>query len=327
MKSLLHWLAKFRPGLPLRSISAEFSIRDFFVFRDVLFVRGRVQRLGPHAPVPYVQRWDGTLHAVNAANDDFNASDTAHWSFHFHHALPAGTPFEHLQQIQIIFQYPDGRLEVSSPAQPGLASDPFLNSEGPFWGAVQARPQANVLEIGSRARSGISRRHLFPASCAYTGFDILPGENVTVVGDAHALSQTLPTEHFDFVFSVSVWEHLAMPWLVSLELNKVMKTGALAMINTHQSWPVHEVPWDYFRFSDFAWDSLFNAATGFEIVGRGMGMPCVMGPSLLRADSHASRVEWHYGCLASRVLVRKIGPTTLTWPVDLSHVSRGIYPH
>ncbi|MBI5426147.1 MAG: methyltransferase domain-containing protein [Opitutae bacterium] len=218
-------------------------------------------------------------------------------------------------------------MELAAPAQAGLAADPFLNSEGPFWGAVQALPQGNVLEIGSRARSGISRRNLFPATCNYTGFDILAGENVTVVGDAHALSQTLPRDHFDFVFSVSVWEHLAMPWLVSLELNKVMKLGGLAMINTHQSWPVHEVPWDYFRFSDFAWDALFNAATGFEIVGRGMGMPCVMGPSLLRADSHASRVEWHYGCLASRVIVRKIGASNLSWSVPPDLVSQGCYPH
>jgi hypothetical protein len=226
-----------------------------------------------------------------------------------------------------VFDYADGRMETREPWRDGHAHDAFLNSEADFWAAVRDKPNANVLEIGSRARSGITRRRLFPASCSYTGFDILPGENVTVVGDAHALSQSLPSGHFDFVFSVSVWEHLAMPWLVSLELNKVMKAGGLAMINTHQSWPAHEEPWDYFRFSDSSWDALFNAATGFEIVARGMGQRCVMAPSLYREPPPGERMEWHYGYLASRVVAKKIAPSALSWPVDPALVARGNYPH
>jgi hypothetical protein len=192
---------------------------------------------------------------------------------------------------------------------------------------VNAHPLANVLEIGSRARSGINRRGLFPLTCSYTGFDIVEGENVDCVGDAHALSKFLPTDHYDAVFSVSVWEHLSMPWLVSLELNKVMKVGGLAMINTHQSWPSHEEPWDYFRFSNDSWDALFNAATGFEIVGRGAGIPCAMGPSQLHASVHASRIDWHYGYLATRCIARKVGNTRLEWPVDPGIVAKKAYPH
>jgi hypothetical protein len=113
---------------------------------------------------------------------------------------------------------------------------------------------------------------------------------------------------------------------VSLELNKVMKVGGMAMINTHQSWPSHEEPWDYFRFSNESWDALFNAQTGFEIVARGTGIPCVMGESQFHPSIHASRVEWHYGYLATRCVAKKIGETRLEWPVDPAIVSKGKYP-
>jgi SAM-dependent methyltransferase len=53
----------------------------------------------------------------------------------------------------------------------------------------------------------------------------LDGEGVDPVGDVHKLSQSFPLGHFDFVFSVSVFEHLLFPWKAVLEINKVLKTG------------------------------------------------------------------------------------------------------
>lgn len=308
-------------------ITAGCVIEEFFVLRDVLFVRGFVQRRFDASPRVAVRLWDGSLRAVAAATDHFKPSDADRWSFNFSLGLPTRPTAEQVGKIRLVFDYADARFELAEPARDALAQDKFLASESGFWNAVHANPTARVLEIGSRARSGINRRGLFPATCDYTGFDILAGENVNVVGDAHALSRVLPANHFDFVFSVSVWEHLAMPWLVSLELNKVMKPGGLAMINTHQSWPVHEAPWDYFRFSDYAWDPLFNAATGFEIVARGMGAPCIMGSSLFNPALHGEGIEWHYGYLATRVVVKKISDTSLTWPVDPGIVAKGNYPH
>lgn len=309
------------------AITVGCSILDFFVLREVLFVRGFVQRRFDQNPRIAVRLWDGSLHPVTPGQDDFNGSDADRWAFQFHYALPAMTPTELIAKISLVFDYDDARFTLAAPTAEGHAQDAFLNSEAGFWGAVHANPMARVLEIGSRARSGINRRGLFPATCDYTGFDILAGENVNVTGDAHALSRVLPANHFDFVFSVSVWEHLAMPWLVSLELNKVMKVGGVAMINTHQSWPVHEEPWDYFRFSDYSWDTLFNVATGFEIIARGMGSRCVMGPSLFSPALHDNRVDWHYGYLATRVVAKKISETSLAWPVDPAIVAKGNYPH
>lgn len=308
-------------------IEVACEIRDFFIFRDVLFARGHIGRAGGAAPNISVRLWDGTLHPVRFSDDDFFPSTPEKCSFCFSLPLPGHTPAESLEKISVVFDFPSGRFEKQRVTADAIARDAFLTSEADYWAFVHAHPQANVLEIGSRARSGISRRNLFPASCNYTGFDIVAGENVTAVGDAHELSRILPNNHFDIVFSVSVWEHLSMPWRVSLELNKVMRIGGIAMINTHQSWPSHEEPWDYFRFSDYSWDALFNKDTGFEIVTRGTGIPCVMGASQFHPSIHACRVDWHYGYLATRCVAKKIGESSLAWPVDPHLISKGNYPH
>jgi len=309
------------------AIQAVCEVRDFFIFRDVLFARGYIERFRGTDPRISLRLWDGTLCPVTHSDDDFFPSNAERHAFCLSHPLPLRTPAESILKICLVFDFPAGRFEKGGFSKEAEARDPFLNSEAGFWEFVRAHPQANVLEIGSRARSGISRRGMFPSTCTYTGFDIVEGENVDFVGDAHALSSLLPNNHFDVVFSVSVWEHLSMPWRVSLELNKVMKTGGMAMINTHQSWPSHEEPWDYFRFSDYSWDALFNADTGFEIVARGTGIPCVMGPSQFHTSIHANRVEWHYGYLATRCVARKVGETRLAWPVDPAVVTKGNYPH
>ncbi len=182
-----------------------------------------------------------------------------------------------------------------------------------------------VIEIGSRARSGITRRSLFPSGLKYTGFDIAPGENVDVVGDAHRLSEFFPRNTFDFAFSVSVWEHLAMPWKASIELNRILKIGGVAMINSHQCWPSHEEPWDYFRFSEFSWATLFNEYTGFEILDCGHGIPAIVAPAVYQEN--IIDTEWHYAFLASRVVARKTSETALSWDVPTDLVVKGNYPH
>lgn len=133
-----------------------------------------------------------------------------------------------------------------------------------FFARCRTAPGARVLELGSRARSGYVRKQLFGETSIYTGVDVLPGENVDVVADAHFLSQAV-SGPFDFVYSASVFEHLLMPWQVVAEINKVMAPGALILTQAPQTWPLHDEPWDFFRFSALAWKSLFNELSGFEI--------------------------------------------------------------
>ncbi len=139
--------------------------------------------------------------------------------------------------------------------------------------------RAHVLEIGSRVVSpgSSSKRLYFPDAASYTGFDYYPDANTDVVGDAHRLSQYFDKDKkFDAIYSLSVFEHLAMPWVVAKEINKILAIGGLTFHHTHFAWPRHEAPWDFWRFSDDGLRILFSKATGFEIINAGIGAPLRM---------------------------------------------------
>lgn len=192
-----------------------------------------------------------------------------------------------------------------------------------FMDAVNHMGGARVLDIGGRARSRIDRSAAFTnAECVV--LDILPGDNVDVVADAHALARHFPAESFDAVLSVSVFEHLMMPWAVVPQINHVLRPGGIALISSHQTLGMHDMPWDFWRFSDTAWDALFNRHTGFEIIERAMDgeqfiLPFRLRPNMIDAEAAA-------GFESSAVLVRKIGPCTLQWPLTPADLTSTMYP-
>jgi hypothetical protein len=303
----------------------RWKIRDLLVFRGFLFVSGEIGAV--HLPLKniYVMFRNGDIEQLNWRPDPKEKSSPDYVYFEGDFRLPSGMPNGIIAEIGLVFEDQLTVCYVEAPTLPSISEDRFLKSGECFWEYVRGLSQGRVLEVGSRARSGITRRAEVPDHLEYVGLDICDGPNVTMVGDVHSISSLLPKESVDAMFSISVWEHLAMPWLVSLELNRVMKMGALGMINTHQSWPYHEGPWDFFRFSDSAWDSLFNRDTGFEIVERGMGQPCVMAASIFQ--SHLTGLDWQKGYLSSRVVVRKVANSVLSWKVDPQSVCPAIYGH
>jgi SAM-dependent methyltransferase len=154
------------------------------------------------------------------------------------------------------------------------AEDPYHALFREFVSLTRQVPSPSLLELGSRNVTGVTRRELFSHCAEYVGFDIISGNGVDVVGDAHTLSERVPREHFDFVVSVSVFEHLLFPWKVALEINQVLKIGGFVFVSTHPVWPAHELPWDFWRYPANGFHALFNKHTGFEIVSVAEGLPC-----------------------------------------------------
>lgn len=204
----------------------------------------------------------------------------------------------------------------------GRALGSFLR----FLEQIKSRPGASVLEIGSRARSGNTQHYLLEgAEIDYVGCDIKAGENVDVVADAHEMSGSLGHARFDFAFSLDVFEHLAMPWKVVLELNRVMKTGGLVYIATPQTCGLHDMPWDFWRFSDSAFRALFNPHTGFELVETSLLLPMHILPFHTFHPIWANN-ENAAGFFQAEVLARKIGDTRLSWDVPLEELVEDPYP-
>jgi len=227
-------------------------------------------------------------------------------------------------KLKFKFDNGDGQI-LDDATMNVLGEESFWRYLHPVLESLRKLKSGRFLEIGSRARSGISRRELLtPVGWEYVGFDVLEGENVDVVGDAHELSSYFPPDHFDAIGAFAVLEHILMPWKLAVELNKVMKIGAVGFFVTHQSYPIHDEPWDFWRYSDRAWQSILNVATGFEIIEAKMSEPAF----LVAKHGHAAvdTCEQYVGYLSSVVVFRKVRHTALRWDVKLGDITSSQYP-
>ncbi len=139
-----------------------------------------------------------------------------------------------------------------------------------FLAACRERRAPRVLELGTRQSvPGRSTRHeaWVPHAAEYVGVDLAPGADVDLVADIHRLSAVVGGERFDIVISCSTFEHVKYPHLAALEILRTLAIGGLLFVQTHQTFPLHAYPADYFRFSREALASLFGTRMGFRTIG------------------------------------------------------------
>jgi hypothetical protein len=201
--------------------------------------------------------------------------------------------------------------------------DPCTEISNRFFHQVRSTSGFKILDIGGRARSGLLRKNMY-GTADVTVLDIMDDEGVDIVADAHELASHTKQEHYDGVISVSVFEHLIMPWQVAIEINKVLKLGGLAMIHTHQTIGLHDMPWDFYRFSRDAWKGIFNKHTGFEIIATGMSDLMFIQPFVY--EDRYRLCESSAGFEGSACLARKISSTKLSWPLTASDITDDVYP-
>lgn len=72
-------------------------------------------------------------------------------------------------------------------------------------------------------------------------------------------------ERYDLVFLTQVLEHLPDPAVVLRELHRVLKGGGRLWISTPLYYPEHEVPFDFYRYTQFGLRHVLEGA-GFEVV-------------------------------------------------------------
>ncbi|WP_431272763.1 hypothetical protein [Dankookia sp. P2] len=86
---------------------------------------------------------------------------------------------------------------------------------------------------------------------------------------------------------------------------------------THQAWPIHEEPNDFWRFSDNGLRILFGPDTGFEVLAAGLHDRAYIHPEE-RRDAFAgvtfAPCYTHVFILARKV--RDIVPDAVRWPVE-----------
>lgn len=237
-------------------------------------------------------------------------------------------------EFQVVAGAETMRFPVELPAG-GIPSEPWSHAspappQADIFGAAEldvafraAVDEANakaftVCEVGSRNVSpgATTKRTLFPSAARYIGVDVHAADNVDVAGDAHFLHELLGEASVDLVFSIAVMEHLSFPWLFAAAVNRTLRPGGLTFHMTHQTWPIHEQPNDFWRFSDQALRVLFGPEMGFETVYAGMHDRTYIYPEERResfATVSFAPCYSHVFVLARKV--REIAPDAVRWPV------------
>lgn len=182
-------------------------------------------------------------------------------------------------------------VTVDDPARMGTAEPVGART---LIDALAAQDRPEVIEVGTlRSDPEFPTHHTAWAPHGmWTRVDAYPGKDVDVVDDAHTLAtfrrpgpsafqgairtDYLP-EVFDAYVACSVWEHLARPWVAMNTAAAVVRPGGLVYVQTHQTFPLHGYPNDYFRFSREALEVLMVDA-GLEVVHTGYVYRCQVVP-------------------------------------------------
>jgi SAM-dependent methyltransferase len=110
--------------------------------------------------------------------------------------------------------------------------------------------ESRVLNVGSKAR------RVWPNS---VNLDLVAGENVDVVGDAHDLP--FPDSSYDACVLYAMLQYCERPWRVVDEVSRVLKPGGLAFVDVPflQPYCPETAAFDRFRFTKAGLEGLFSA--------------------------------------------------------------------
>lgn len=101
----------------------------------------------------------------------------------------------------------------------------------------------------------------------YIGLDILNTPHRLLDVDLYGSAYHIPAKNgsFDCVLSTAVLEHLEEPQRALREAFRVLKPGGKALYTAPLFWHLHEEPRDFFRYTQYGLQYLFEQA-GFEII-------------------------------------------------------------
>jgi SAM-dependent methyltransferase len=82
------------------------------------------------------------------------------------------------------------------------------------------------------------------------------------VGDA--LHLPLRDQSVDIVFATQVIEHVSNPHMMVRECSRVLRPNGFLILSGPFFWPLHEEPYDFFRFTKYGFEQLLRSAEFLE---------------------------------------------------------------
>jgi SAM-dependent methyltransferase len=130
--------------------------------------------------------------------------------------------------------------------------------------AFAASVSAGSLVLDAGAGMQPYKKHFAHCSYETADFEMVdkPYAKSTYVCDLASIP--VEADRFDAVVFNQVLEHIPEPMVVLRELNRVMKSGGTIICTAPFFYEEHEKPYDYFRYTQFAWRRMLTDA-GFSI--------------------------------------------------------------
>jgi SAM-dependent methyltransferase len=126
-----------------------------------------------------------------------------------------------------------------------------------------------IYEFGSLQvddqKSFADLRPLFPQKI-YIGCDMRQGQGVDKILNLHDVE--LPSESAGLVLCFDTLEHVEYPHKALEEIHRILKKNGIAVISSVMNFPIHDYPYDYWRFTPEAFKSILkpfpNSFVGFQ---------------------------------------------------------------
>lgn len=117
------------------------------------------------------------------------------------------------------------------------------------FSAVFSTPEP-IVELGSFQVPGqekISNLRPYFSKKKYIGCDIRKGRGVDRLENMEKL--TFLTSSVGTIISIDTLEHVSKPYLAVKEIYRVLKPGGLLLLVSTMDFPIHDCPFDYWRFT------------------------------------------------------------------------------
>lgn len=121
------------------------------------------------------------------------------------------------------------------------------------FGSLQVPDQEGIADL----------RQLFPGM-KYIGADMREGPGVDVILNLHNIN--LPSESAGSVLVLETLEHVEYPRKAIDEAYRILKQNGILIISSSMNFPIHDYPFDYWRFTPEAFKSLLGPFA-FSFVG------------------------------------------------------------
>lgn len=173
-------------------------------------------------------------------------------------------------------------------------------AEFAVWLSEQQQP--TVVEIGTRRSDPSTSTHhgsWVPEEGVHVKVDAFSGLDVDVVADGEALP--FASASIDGVICVSTLEHIPRPWRAVTSIARILRPGGQAYLASHQTFPLHGYPYDYFRFSLEAYQVMAEDA-GMRVLASAYEFPAKIVPPKSVKRWNTAAPAW----LNSSVVVEKL---------------------